>query len=165
MRNHVIGDVKQVTIGSPPGLATGDHAPEPVPEWLDWDLFQGPAPDKAHTSWRWARSKKTKNLASWYFISDYSKAGWVAGYGVHDIDVHLYESNQHEGNFIECCKSRKPTITPVEAAHRATSLALAGGICLKLDRKLTWDPKSERFAGDNEANALLGYTMRDPWKL
>ena len=90
VRNHVIGDVKQVTIGSPPGLATGDHAPEPVPEWLDWDLFQGPAPEKAHTSWRWARSKKTNNQAAWYYISDYSKAGWVAGFGVHDIDLALW---------------------------------------------------------------------------
>ena len=254
VRNHVIGDVKQVTIGSPPGLATGDHAPEPVPEWLDWDLFQGPAPDKAHTSWRWARSKKTKNLASWYFISDYSKAGWVAGFGVHDIDlalwglgitnegpitiegkgvfpesglfdtvltyelqftwpdgrritmtdtsrnkhgvkfqgdkdwlfcrssmnasnreilrtplkgleVKLYESRQHERNFIECCKSRQATIATIEAAHRATSLCLAGGICLNLGRKLTWDPVKEQFTGDAEANALLSYEMRGPWTL
>ena len=77
-------------IGSPPGLATGDHAPEPVPDWLDWDLFQGPAPERPYTPWRWARFKEIGNLASWYFISDYSKAGWIAGYGVHDIDLALW---------------------------------------------------------------------------
>jgi predicted dehydrogenase len=254
VRNKVIGDVKYVTLGSPPGRITGDHVPEPIPDWIDWDLFQGPAPDRPYTPWRWNRFKEIDNLASWYFISDYSKAGWVAGHGVHDIDlalwglgitdegpitiegkgvfptgglfdtvityelcftwpdgrrismtdtgrnphgvkfhgdkdwlfcrssmkasnreilrtplkddaVKLYESRQHEGNFIDCCKSRKPTIAPIDAAHRATSLSLAGGICLNLGRKLSWDPVSEKFANDDEANALLRYEMRSPWKL
>ena len=46
----------------------------------------------------------------------------------------------------------------------ATSLCLAAGICLKLDRKLVWDPKTERF-NDDEANKHLSYEMRGPWKL
>jgi hypothetical protein len=29
-------------------------------------------------------------------------------------------------------------------------------------RKLTWDPKAERFAGDDEANAYLEKPIRTP---
>ena len=36
-------NVNKVVIGSPAGHATGDHPVEPVPEWLNWDLWQGPA--------------------------------------------------------------------------------------------------------------------------
>lgn len=61
-----------------------------MPDWLDWDLFQGPAPEKPYTPWRHIRSKSLQGQAAWYFISDYSKAGWVAGFGVHDIDLALW---------------------------------------------------------------------------
>jgi len=74
-----------------------------------------------------------------------------------DTDVHLYESKLHELNFIECVKSRKQTITPVEVAHRSTTISLIGGICLELGRKLQWDPKAERFINDDEANKMLSY--------
>ena len=43
VRNGYIGKVSKVVIGSPAGHATGDHPVETVPEWLNWDLWQGPA--------------------------------------------------------------------------------------------------------------------------
>jgi hypothetical protein len=30
-------------------------------------------------------------------------------------------------------------------------------------RKLTWDPDKEQIKGDDEANKMLGPTMREPW--
>src|SRR6478752_7446094 len=33
--------------------------------------------------------------------------------------VKLYESRDHFGNFLDCAKSRKPTITPIEVAHHS----------------------------------------------
>ena len=33
--------------------------------------------------------------------------------------VKLYESTNHQQNFLDCVKSRKPTITPVETAHHS----------------------------------------------
>jgi len=71
-------------IGSPPGRATGLHAEMPVPDGLDYDLWLGPAPAAPYTA---ARVFRHKGLPGWYFISDYSKAGWIAGYGVHDLDI------------------------------------------------------------------------------
>ena len=57
------------------------------------------------------------------------------------------------------------TLTPVEVAHRSTSITLLGGICLQLGRKLEWDPKAERFVNDDAANALLDYEHRAPWRV
>jgi predicted dehydrogenase len=249
VRNGYIGELTSVTIGSPPGLETGHHEPEPVPQGFDYDMWLGPAPYAPYTPWR---VKVPGRLPCWYFISDYSKAGWVAGYGVHDVDiahwgmgtehtgpvevegegiypadglwdtvltyrlefryangvtitmtdtgqnphgvrftgtegsvftrgrlrtqpewladvtikpsdVRLYESRFHEQNFIDCVKSRRPTLTPAEAAHRSTSAALIGGLALQLGRKLRWDPQAERFENDEEANRMLSYAMREPW--
>jgi len=62
-------------------------------------------------------------------------------------------------------KSRSETIAPPEIAHRATSTALLGGIACQLDRPLRWDPSAERFVDDPQADRLLGYAMREPWRL
>jgi predicted dehydrogenase len=84
VRNGRIGKLRQIVIGSPPGRATGRHAPMPVPEGFAYDLWQGPAPEAPFTN---ARVFHEKGLPGWYFISEYSKAGWIAGYGVHDLDI------------------------------------------------------------------------------
>lgn len=255
VRNGYIGNVTKVVIGSPAGHATGDHPVEPVPEWLNWDLWQGPVQPMGYRPII-IGGIPGKGLRGWYFVKRFSLAGWVAGYGVHDLDLaqwglgtentgavtvegkgvypkeglfntvmtydleytyadgrkiimtdtsknkhgvtfhhengkdwlycrssfnasdrnilrtelkdsdtHLYESKIHEKNFIECVKSRKETITPIEVAHRSTTMSLIGGICLELGRKLQWDPKNEKFINDDEANKLLSYDMRDPWKV
>ena len=40
-----------------------------------------------------------------------------------------------------------------------------GNICLQLGRKLDWDPDSERFKGDDQANAMLSREMLNGWSL
>jgi len=84
VRNGRIGRLKEIIIGSPPGNATGNHPPIPVPAGLDYDLWLGPAPWAPYTQ---ARVFAERGLPGWYFISDYSHAGWIAGYGVHDLDI------------------------------------------------------------------------------
>jgi predicted dehydrogenase len=80
-------------------------------------------------------------------------------------EVHLYESSDHHGNWLECIKTRKPTIAPVEVAHRSCSACLLHHIAMKLPRRLKWDPEKERFIGDEEANALLSRPQRAPYVL
>ncbi len=71
----------------------------------------------------------------------------------------------HVRNFVECVKDRKPCNAPVEVGHRSTSATLLGNIALKRRRALGWDAKAERFTNDDEANKLLCYEYRKPWKL
>lgn len=80
-------------------------------------------------------------------------------------EIHLYESRDHHRNFIDCVKSRQPTAAPVEAAHRAASACQLGAIAAQLGRPLRFDPKTERFDGDTEADTLLSRPMRGEWKL
>jgi hypothetical protein len=77
----------------------------------------------------------------------------------------LYESRDHHQNFLDCVKSRKKTITPIEAACRSISVGLLGEIAMLLERKVRWDPVKEDFVNDPEASRLLSRPMRAPWHL
>ncbi len=78
-------------------------------------------------------------------------------------EIHLEESRDHHGNWLECVKSRRQPIAPVEVAHRACSTCLVHHIAMKTKRKLFWDPRRERFRNDDEANAMLSRPQRWPY--
>ncbi|WP_324678592.1 Gfo/Idh/MocA family oxidoreductase [Hymenobacter sp. GOD-10R] len=80
-------------------------------------------------------------------------------------EIHLYESKEHHGNWLECIKSRKQPIAPAEVGHRSCSTCLIHHIVMKLKRKVYWDPAKERFKNDDEANALLTRPQRKPYAL
>ncbi|MCF7957105.1 MAG: gfo/Idh/MocA family oxidoreductase [Phycisphaerae bacterium] len=80
-------------------------------------------------------------------------------------DKRLYKSTDHHQNFLDCVKTRKETITPVETAHRSISAGLLGEIAMQTGRDLKWDPVNETFIGDPEANRYLSRPMRTPWAL
>ncbi len=78
-------------------------------------------------------------------------------------EIHLYESADHHGNWLECVRTRRQPIAPVEVAHRSTSACLLHHIAMKVNRRLRWDPNAERFVGDDEANAMLARPQRKPY--
>lgn len=78
-------------------------------------------------------------------------------------EIHLYVSDSQQGNWIDCIKSRKEPISPVEIGHRACTVCLVTHIAMKLGRKLTWNPDKELFVNDNEANSMLSRPQRAPY--
>jgi predicted dehydrogenase len=82
--------------------------------------------------------------------------------------VHFAGRNdlgRHTSNFIECVKSRtQPTCNP-EVGRVAALNAQLGNIAFKTGRKVYWDRESNRFPGDDEANALMRPQYRAPWVL
>jgi predicted dehydrogenase len=80
-------------------------------------------------------------------------------------EVHLYHSESHSGNFLECVRTRKQTICNIRVAHRAASALLLGGVAKQLNRTVKWDPQREVFPGDDEANRLLSIAKRPPWHI
>ena len=80
-------------------------------------------------------------------------------------EIHLYHSTNHIGNFIDCVRSRKPTITPAEVAHRSASVGHLCVIAIALGRKIRWNPQTEQILDDPAATALLGRAKRQPWNV
>jgi predicted dehydrogenase len=80
-------------------------------------------------------------------------------------DVHLYESKNHFGNWLECIKTRKAPICEVAIGHRSATVCHLGNIAIRTGRKITWDPASEAINGDSEAAALANRPYRAPWEL
>jgi len=78
-------------------------------------------------------------------------------------EIHLYDSKNHQRNFLDCVKSRAETITPAEVGHRSATICHIGNIAMRLGRKLRWNPARELFVDDAEANGMLSRAMRAPW--
>jgi predicted dehydrogenase len=254
VRNGRIGRVRKVTVWCPGGRVSGPPKLEPVPDWLDFDMYTGPSPRREFDA------RRIIPQFHWH-ISDYAPSGFLAGWGIHNYDivhwaldldhtgplaiegqasyppkgglcdcpvtwkivytyasgltmdfvdgsnlaqgdgikfegdkgwirmhyggqalasdakilaskigsndVRLYDAGAGDDNFnfLQCVKSRKATCSPIEAAHRSSSVGFLGAIACQLKRKLQWDPKREVFPGDDEANTLLSRPMRGPWTL
>ena len=78
--------------------------------------------------------------------------------------MKLYESPEHRRNFLDCVKSRKPTIAPVETAHHSTLPGHLGLISMLVGRKIQWDVAQEKILNDGAATELLTRPYRDPWQ-
>jgi myo-inositol 2-dehydrogenase / D-chiro-inositol 1-dehydrogenase len=79
------------------------------------------------------------------------------------LSVHLPISTEHHKNWLECVKSRKPTMAPADIGHRSNTACIVSWIAMKLGRPLDWDVKTERFVNDDEANAMLSRPERSPY--
>jgi hypothetical protein len=76
-------------------------------------------------------------------------------------EIHLYESSEQHANWLDCIKSRKQPVAPVEEGHRSCSACLLHHIAMKLKRKIYWDPEKEVFTrNDSEATAMLSRPRR-----
>lgn len=250
IRNGRIGKVQRINVEIGPNhrkSAAGAWDPMPVPEWLEYEMWLGPAP--------WAPYHKDRCLYSFRFISDYSGgnvtnlgahmidlAQWAGGYdatgpvevsdlggvfpesGLFDVadpahfrcvygdgvvlechtgtrfahvrfegtdgwlefddkmkasnpalmketigpgEVHLYRSENHMRNFLDCVRNRNRTASTVESGHRAASICHLGNIAMKLKATLKWNPNAETFHGSGAdlANRMLDRPRRPPWRV
>jgi len=257
VRNGLIGTIKRVEVGLPKDyngaeVSQKDHMlPEPVPSWLDYDLWVGPSkmipyiPARLHRHWRWNYNFGGGQLMDWighhcdiaHWGCDFDNSGpyqveghgefppsggvwdaakiyrielkyprgiemtiaggyddiqsgikWIGTDGWVHVDrenfsasnpewkrwkdlpdelrkVKLYDSRNHYRNFLDCVKSRQPTITPAEIAHHSAIPGHLGLISMSTGRKIQWDVTSETILGDADASKLLSRDVRAPWKL
>ena len=239
VRNGYIGDLKKVRVNSGGAPRWCNLPPEPVPDYIDWDLWLGQAQWRpfnkrllAHQGWgyrdfagggmcgcgshdidiaQWGMGtddtgpveiippdgKDYKLLTfkyangvtmtngrfrvdgpAWVVLFTGTKGKVEVGRGhlrtwpeslkdvkIGNDEVHLYESNDHKGNFLDCVRTRRRTICDVEIGCHSIIVCHVGNITYWLNRPLKWDPARQVFIGDDEANRLLSRPMRSPWRL
>ena len=262
VRNGRIGQVKRVFAGVPkdPAPLARNPAPMPVPPELNYDLWQGPAPERPYTEQRVHPQQAGLDYSSagkpvgWFRIRDYG-LGVILNWGTHILDITQWALNtkrtgpvEVEGtgefprdnlwdvlqkfevryryasgveviytnagrpfvriegtdgwiehtwfkpdgfiasdedllswkpgpndiqfplitekqDFVNCVKSRKETMIPAEIGHRAATMCQIGHIAIETGSKLKWNPATERFTNNDEANKLLSRPQRAPWQV
>jgi predicted dehydrogenase len=75
--------------------------------------------------------------------------------GENSLKVQLVRSPDHVRNFLDCVRSRAETVCPIDESVWSDTLCHVSNIAIRLNRKVVWDPKKERFIGDEEANLRL----------
>ena len=77
------------------------------------------------------------------------------------------DSPRHYQNFIDCVKSRRSAelIADIEEGHLSSLLCHIGNIAYRTGRRLEFDPETETFIGDADANALLTRDYRKGFEL
>ncbi len=80
-------------------------------------------------------------------------------------DVALWQARYHLQDWLDSMRSRKLPVADVEIGHRSISICHIVNITRELGRKLEWDPETERFTGDAQANDRLSRPRRKGYEL
>ena len=66
-------------------------------------------------------------------------------------------------DFLLAIKENRPSLEPLETAHRTISICQLGLIAVKIGSVLHWDPVKEDFINDNAASAMLNIPIREKY--
>jgi predicted dehydrogenase len=77
------------------------------------------------------------------------------------------DTPNHYQNFIDCIKNRKAEnlLADIEEGHYSSLLCHLGNISYRTGRRLVFDPKTETFPSDPEANKFLSREYRKGYEL
>ena len=80
--------------------------------------------------------------------------------------VKLYESSSHQGDWLNCIRSRKLPICDVEIGARSVTVCHLGNIAYWTRKTIKWDPKAWQFVDPaSEVAKWFDRDRRDPWQL
>lgn len=80
-------------------------------------------------------------------------------------DVRLYESNNHQQNWLQCMRSRQTPICSAAIGHRTATICQLAGIAERLNRPIRWDPATERILDDPGASRWQDRPRRAGYEL
>ena len=110
---------------------------------------------------------------AWIFVSRGeldANPKWLLQDKIRPQEIRLRKQDGHAAHrreFIECCRTRRNPIAPIEEAHRTVSVAHLGNIAMQVGRAIEWNPYTEEFVGDDNfvPNRLKDRPMRWPYTL
>jgi predicted dehydrogenase len=71
----------------------------------------------------------------------------------------------HMKNFMECVKTRKTPASDMQSHHRMLNVCHAVNIAMRLNRKVTFDTKTEDFGDDKLANSFIEREQRKGYEV
>jgi predicted dehydrogenase len=99
--------------------------------------------------------------------------GWGGGLQAHDKKIfkNEYEDNKiwerpprEQRNFLDVVRHGAKPNYDAEDLHRLSTTLLTGSIAMKLERPLQWNPETEEFVDDADANALRSRRASTDWE-
>ena len=94
-----------------------------------------------------------------------TESHWEVHWKDGKVETTKASGGSHEGNFLECVKSRKRPNSDVEIGRLSTTLCHLANVSYKLGRDIHFDPRNENFGEDREANKLMSKAYRGPYGL
>jgi hypothetical protein len=87
--------------------------------------------------------------------------------GFTEGEAHESSRYMHRENFVKAARSRRPDDVrgDILEGHLSSALCHLANVSYRLDRSLVFDPETESFPGDAEANALLSGAGRAPFAI
>ena len=87
--------------------------------------------------------------------------------GFTEGEAHETSRYMHRENFVKAVRSRRPEDIrgDILEGHLSSALCHLANVSYRLDRSLVFDPETEAFPGDGEANALLSRPGRPPFAI
>ncbi len=243
VRNGYIGQVKEVVVavGGPAGVYDCRLPAQPVPDWLDYEMWLGPAPWRPYneayvggwmgfrdfsggemTNWgahhfdiaQWGLGmddsgpvevlppdgKEIKTLTYRYangvtvtrdpdrmarecgegngvmFFGDKGKvAVWryaiktwpetLARQRIGPNEIHLHTADNHHTDFLNSVRNRSKPNCDIAIGARTLTVCHLGNIAYELNRPVKWNPQTESFVNDPQAERLFARQPRAPWHL
>lgn len=80
-------------------------------------------------------------------------------------DIRLYESGEHRLNWLECIRTRRPTICPATVGQRTFDICGLSGIAQRLGRPIRWNPSLRQIVDDPAAVRFADYPRREGYPL
>ena len=80
-----------------------------------------------------------------------------------DYTARTQRPFNHVRDFLDCVRSRRPTVANPDVICRPMNICLAADICEQLKRSLKFDLRKAEFVGDPEANRMRSRAMRAPY--
>ncbi|MEX0686967.1 MAG: Gfo/Idh/MocA family oxidoreductase [Balneolales bacterium] len=80
-------------------------------------------------------------------------------------EIQVYRSVDHYKDWLDAIRNRSTPICDAETGHRTSTVGTLGNIAYELGRPLKWNPKTEKFKGDSDANKRLGRKLKKEWSI
>ncbi len=136
---------------------------------VDWKLD----PQKHHVPKGWDPNTRIQHFGALFVGANgwlhVGRQGYIRAYPQEILadlgDLAARPIPNHHRNWLDCIRSRERTACDAAVGCRSTTVSHLGCIAHWTGRALEWDPKKERFVGDEEADRMRSRDKREPWTI